>query len=75
MLRSEMEGEARVFDRRWRVRRRLRSEIEGEGDGFRSERWRVRLKMEGDRALQRSGSRVQNVSKEKKKTKGLPKKN
>ena len=30
--------------------------------------------MEGDWALQRSGSRVQNVSKEKKKMKGLPKK-
>ena len=42
----EMEGEARVSDRRWRVRRRLRSEMEGEGDGFKLERWRVRSKME-----------------------------
>ena len=48
--------------------------MEGEGDGFRSERWRVRSKMEGDRALQRSGSRVQNVSKEKKKRRDCPKK-
>ena len=32
-------------------------EMEGEGDGFRSERWRVREKMKGDQALQRSGSR------------------
>ena len=65
MLRSEMEGAARVFDRRWRVRRRLRSEMEGEGDGFRLERWRVRSKMEGDRALERSMDRlagVENVS-------------
>ena len=27
--------------------------MEGDGDGFRSERWRVRERMEGDRALQR----------------------
>ena len=27
--------------------------MEGDDDGFRSERWRVREKMEGDRALQR----------------------
>ena len=50
--------------------------MEGEGDGFRSERWRVRSKMEGDRALQRSGSRVQNVSEEKKKkNEGIAQKN
>ena len=28
-------------------------EMEGDGDGFRSERWRVREKMEGDRAQTR----------------------
>ena len=27
--------------------------MEGDGDGFRPKRWRVREKMEGDRALQR----------------------
>ena len=37
-----MEGEARVFDRRWRVRQRLRSEIEGEARVF-DQRWRVRV--------------------------------
>ena len=35
-----MEGETRVFDRRWRVRRRLRSEMEGEARVF-DRRWRV----------------------------------
>ena len=50
-----MKGEARVLGRRWRVRQglRVRSEMDGDGDGFRSERLRVREKMEGDRALQR----------------------
>ena len=28
-------------------------EMEGDDDGFRLERWRVREKMEGDQALQR----------------------
>ena len=71
---SEMEGEAKVEigDRGWG--KGFWSEMEGEGDGFRSERWRVRSKMEGDRALQRSGSRVQNVSKEKKKNEGIAQK-
>ena len=32
---------------------KVRSEMDGDGDGFRSERLRVREKMEGDRALQR----------------------
>ena len=66
---SEMEGEVKVEigDGGWG--KGFWSEMEGEGDGFRSERWRVRSKMEGDRALQRSGSRVQNVSEEKKKKK------
>ena len=53
-------------------------EKEGEGDGFRSERWRVREKMKGDQALQRSGSRFKmclSKTKTKKKMKGLPKKN
>ena len=35
-----MEGEARVLDRRWRVRRRLRSEVEGEARVF-YRRWRA----------------------------------
>ena len=53
-------------------------EMEGEGDGFRSERWRVREKMKSDQALQRSGSRFKmclRKTKTKKKMKGLPKKN
>ena len=83
-----MEGEARVLDRRWRVRRRLRSEVEGEarvfyrrwrgdGDGFRSERWRVREKMEGDRALQWviGFKMCLRKTKEKKKRRDCPKKN
>ena len=37
-----MEGEARVLDRKWRVRRRLRSEMEGEARVF-DWRWRVRV--------------------------------
>ena len=35
-----MEGEARVLDRRWRVRSRFRSEMEGEARVF-DQRWRV----------------------------------
>ena len=53
-------------------------EMEGEGDGFRSERWRVREKMKGDQALQISGSRFKmclRKTKTKTKTKGLPKNN
>ena len=50
-------------------------EMEGEGDGFRSERWRVREKMEGDRALQRSGSRFKMcLRKTKKKNEGIAQK-
>ena len=49
--------------------------MEGEGDGFRSERWRVREKMEGDRALQRSGSRFKMcLRKTKKKNEGIAQK-
>ena len=52
--------------------------MEGEGDGFKSERWRVREKMEGDRALQRSGSRfkmcLRKTKKKKKKNKGIAQK-
>ena len=36
-----MKGEARVFDRRWRVRQMLRSEMEGEARVL-DRRWRVR---------------------------------
>ena len=69
-----MEGEARVLDRRWRVRRRLRSEMEGEARVF-DRRWRVREKMEGDRALQRVIGFKMCLSKIKeKKMTGLPKK-
>ena len=46
--------------------------MEGEGDGFKSERWRVREKMEGDRAL--GFKMCLRKKKKKKKTKGLPKK-
>ena len=46
-LRSEMEGEARVFDPRWRVTRRLRLKMEGEARVF-YQRWRVRV-MASDR--------------------------
>ena len=37
-----MEGEARVLDLRWRVRRRLRSEMENKARVF-DRRWRVRV--------------------------------
>ena len=36
-----MEGEARVFDRRWRVRQRVRLEMEGEARVL-DRGWRVR---------------------------------
>ena len=50
--------------------------MEGDGDGFRSERWRVREKMEGDRALQRViGFKMCLRKIKEKKMKGLPKKN
>ena len=50
-------------------------EMEGEGDDFRLERWRVREKMEGDRALQRSGSRFKMcLRKKKKKNEGIAQK-
>ena len=51
-------------------------EMEGEGDDFRLERWRVREKMEGDRALQRSGSRFKMCLRKtkKKKRRDCPKK-
>ena len=50
-------------------------EMEGEGDDFRLERWRVREKMEGDRALQRSGSRFKMcLRKTKKKNEGIAQK-
>ena len=51
-------------------------EMEGEGDGFRSERWRVREKMDGDRAaLQRViGFKMCLRKIKEKKMKGLPKK-
>ena len=48
--------------------------MEGEGDGFRSERWRVREKMEGNRALQKSGSRFKMCLRKKKKNKGIAQK-
>ena len=57
------------------MRRRLkvRSEMDGDGDGFRSERLRVREKMEGDRALQRvMGSKCVRKTKEKKNNEGMP---
>ena len=38
----EMEGKVRALDRRWRVKRRLRSEMEGEARVF-DWRWRVRV--------------------------------
>ena len=55
-----MKGEARVLGRRWRVRRglRVRSEMDGDDDGNRSERSRVRENMEGVRLFR---DRVQNV--------------
>ena len=49
--------------------------MEGDGDGFRSKRWRVREKMEGDRALQRViGFKMCLRKIKEKKMKGLPKK-
>ena len=50
--------------------------MEGDGDGFRSERWRVREKMEGDRALHRViGFKIYLRKTKEKKTKGIPTKN
>ena len=53
-------------------------EMEGEGDGFRSKRWRVREKMKGDQALQRSDSRfkmcLRKKKTKKKKRRDCPKK-
>ena len=50
--------------------------MEGDSDGFKSERWRVREKMEGDRALQRViGFKMCLRKIKEKKMKGLPKKN
>ena len=50
--------------------------MEGEGDSFRSERWRVREKMEGDRALgfKMCLRKTHTHKKKKKKPKGLPNK-
>ena len=81
---GEMESDG--WDRRWRVRRGFLirdggwgegfwSEMDGEGDGFRSERWRVREKMDGDRALQRViGFKMCLRKKKKKKRRDCPKK-
>ena len=43
--------------------------MDGDGDGNRSERSRVRENMEGDRALQRQGSKYVRKTKDKKKKK------
>ena len=48
--------------------------MDSEGDGFRSERWRVREKMDGDRALQRVIGFKMCLRKKKKKNEGIAQK-
>ena len=69
---SKMEGDAKVKIEDGGWGKGFLSEMEGEGDGFKSERWRVREKMEGDRAL--GFKMCLRKKKKKKKRRGCPKK-
>ena len=68
---SKMEGDVKVKIEDGGWGKGFLSEMEGEGDGFKSERWRVREKMEGDRAL---GFKMCLRKKKKKKNEGVAQK-